>query len=81
MNLANVKPEIMEQIEGTFTPEQIEKIKAAESLDEVFEIIEDEGIELAAEQLDLVAGGRRQGLADQLLKCVGDEARHSPDIC
>ena len=69
MDLSNVKPEIMEQIENTLTPEQIEKIKAAESLDEVFEIVGEEGIELGEEQLELVAGGRREALANLLFDC------------
>ena len=57
MDLSNISPELKEQIKSAFTPEQIEKIKECESLDEVFTMLGDEGIELTNEQLELVAGG------------------------
>ena len=57
MNLSKLKPEVLEQIESTFSPEQIEKIKACASLDEVFACLEDEDVVLTDEQLELVSGG------------------------
>lgn len=69
MDLSNVNPEIMAELENALTAEQIEKIEACESLDEAFALLEDEGMELGDEQLDLVAGGKILGLSNQLLKC------------
>lgn len=40
-----------------FTPEQIEKAKAAKSAEELLALAQEEGIELTDEQLNAVAGG------------------------
>ena len=39
------------------TPEQIEKVKACASADELASLAKEEGLELSEEQLDSVSGG------------------------
>ena len=57
MNINDLSPELQEQIKEAFSPELLEKAKAAQSMEERLDIVEAEGIELSDEQLELVAGG------------------------
>ena len=57
MNINDLSPERQEQIKEAFSPELLEKAKAAQSMEELLDIVEAEGIELSDEQLELVAGG------------------------
>lgn len=57
MNINDLSPELQEQIKEAFSPELLEKAKAAQSMEELLDIVEAEGIVLSDEQLELVAGG------------------------
>lgn len=57
MNIEDLSPEIQEQIKEAFSPELLEKAKSAQSMEELLDIVEEEGVVLSDEQLELVAGG------------------------
>ncbi|MBQ6454003.1 MAG: hypothetical protein IJJ14_06580 [Coriobacteriales bacterium] len=57
MNFENLSPEVQEQIKEAFSPELLERAKKAQSMEELLDIAEKEGIVLSDEQLELVAGG------------------------
>ena len=57
MNFENLSPEVQEQIKEAFSPELLERAKNAQSMEELLDIAEKEGIVLSDEQLELVAGG------------------------
>ena len=57
MNFEDLSPEVRKQIEEAFSPELLEKAKGAQSMEELLDIVEKEGMELSDEQLELVAGG------------------------
>lgn len=57
MNYEDLSPEVRKQIEEAFSPELLEKAKGAQSMEELLDIVEQEGMVLSDEQLELVAGG------------------------
>ena len=57
MSFADLSPEVQGQIKDAFSPELLERAKAAQSMEELLDIVENAGVELSDEQLELVAGG------------------------
>ena len=47
----------MEDFEGQLTPEQMEKVRACKSADELVELAKAEGVDLSEEQLEAISGG------------------------
>lgn len=57
MNMEELGPELMEQIKEAFSPELLERAKGAQSMEELLDMVANEGIVLSDKQLELVAGG------------------------
>lgn len=47
----------MAEFEGQLTPEQMDKVRACKSADELVELAKAEGIDLNEEQLEAISGG------------------------
>lgn len=47
----------MEDFKGQLTPEQMEKVRACKSADELVELAKAEGVDLSEEQLEAISGG------------------------
>ena len=47
----------MEDFKGQLTPEQMEKVGACKSADELVELAKAEGVDLSEEQLEAISGG------------------------
>ena len=43
------------------SPELLKKVQACNSAEEIFELVKEEGLELAQEQLDMISGGDGKG--------------------
>ena len=73
MNIEKLDPEIRKQLEASFSPELIEKVKACKSAQDVFDLLDNEDIKLTEDQLELVSGGNLQQFADvrNILACAG----------